>query len=102
MPDTFAITVLFIVLSTVVAAFIRGRHKDKCLLDFSGNRVSVVSKDGKSLSGILTVESTGSELKYDSPVDLGEGYIESSHILYKNEYSNIQTRQGITLIKASL
>ena len=91
MPDTFAITVLFIAFSTVVAAFVRGRHKDKCLLDFSGDRVSVIDKDGKSLSGILSVESTGSELKYNSPVDLGEGYIESSHILYKNEYANIQT-----------
>jgi len=35
MPDTFAITIIFIVLSAGIAAFFRGRSRDKCLKDFS-------------------------------------------------------------------
>jgi len=32
MPDTFAITIGSIIVFTVVAAFIRGKVKDKCLV----------------------------------------------------------------------
>ena len=47
MPDTFAITIIFIVLSTVVAAFFRGRSRDKCLKDFSNNVVTVEKRQQK-------------------------------------------------------
>ncbi len=39
MPDTFAITILFLIVSTAVAAFIKGRSRDKCLKGFMGNFV---------------------------------------------------------------
>ena len=35
MPDTFAITIIFIIIVTVIAAFVRGRSRDKCMKDFS-------------------------------------------------------------------
>ena len=91
MPDTFAITILFIAVSTVLAAFLRGRSRDKCLMDFSGNRVNIVAGDGKSISGILSVESTGIELKYLRPDEKDGGFNETSCLIYKNEYGGIQT-----------
>jgi len=47
MLDVFAITIIFVIVVTVVAAFVRGRSKDKCLKDFSGNLVTLQETTGK-------------------------------------------------------
>lgn len=91
MPDTFAITVVFIILCTILGAFFRRRSRDRCLLDFSNDLVDLERKDGKIIWGKLRVENTGLELVYNSPyLDKKDGHIETSYILYKNEYPNIQ------------
>ena len=41
MPDTFAITIVSIIIFTVVAAFIKGRVKDKCLGNFSEDLITL-------------------------------------------------------------
>ncbi|MBN1384262.1 MAG: hypothetical protein JW983_05195 [Elusimicrobia bacterium] len=87
MPDTFAITILFLIISTAVAAFIKGRTKDKCLKGFLGNLVTIEMKDGNTVQGIFIVESTGLELDYPES-DIKKGG-ECSYIMYKNEYPNI-------------
>jgi hypothetical protein len=89
MPDTFAITIVFIILSTVVAAFIRRKSRDKCLKDFSHDLVTLEDTTGKLIWGKLRVENTGLELIYPTRQDKN-GYDEMSYILYKYEYSNIQ------------
>ncbi|MCK4384750.1 MAG: hypothetical protein KAW52_00660 [candidate division Zixibacteria bacterium] len=91
MPDTFAITIGFIILSTVIAAFIRGRSRDKCLKDFSKNMVTLEETVGKIARGKLTVENTGLELVYPAKLKNKDGHDKTSYILYKNEYPNIQT-----------
>ena len=91
MPDTFAITVIFIVLSTFVAAFIRRRKRDKCLKDFSDNMVTLEETAGKIIWGKLRVENTGLELVYPAKQKDEDGHYEASYILYKYEYPNIQT-----------
>ena len=83
------ITILFIVLSTVVAAFIRGRKKDKCLKDFNGFTVTLEDVSGKCIWGTLRIEATGMELAYAQPNEDADGHIESSYMLYKYEYGNI-------------
>ena len=90
MPDTFAITVIFIVLSTVVAAFVRRVKRDKCLKDFSGFMVTLESISGKTVHGKLCVENTGLEFIYAQQHQDNDGHIETSYILYKYEYPNIQ------------
>jgi len=90
MPDTFAITIGFIILSTVVAAFIRGRSRDKCLKDFWEDMVTLEETAGKIAWGKLTVENTGLELVYPTKLKDEDGHDETSYILYKNEYPNIQ------------
>jgi len=89
MPDTFAITIIFIILSTVVAAFIRRKIRDKCLRDFFHDLVTLEDTTGKIICGKLRVENTGLELIYPTKQDKN-GRDETSYILYKSEYSNIQ------------
>ena len=90
MPDTFAITVIFIVLVTLVAAFVRRIKTDKCLKDFSGDTVTLENTSGKIVWGSLRVENTGFELIYPENQRDEDGHEEASYILYKYEYPNIQ------------
>ena len=88
MPYT-AITIIFIVLSTVVAAFIRRRSRDKCLKDFSETIVTLEETGGKIIWGKLNVENTGLEFIYPDRHEDKEGHDETSFILYKYEYPKI-------------
>jgi small nuclear ribonucleoprotein (snRNP)-like protein len=90
MPDTFAITIALIILSTIVVAFFRGRSKDKCLMDFSKDMVTLEKRNGKIIWGKLRVENTGLELIYSTRYKNENGHLETSYILYKNEYPDIQ------------
>jgi len=90
MPDTFAITILFIVLSTGIAAFIRRKSRDKCLKDFLDDVVVVEKTNGKLIWGTLRVENTGLELIYPTKHKDSDGHDETSYILYKYEYPNMQ------------
>ena len=88
MSTTFAITVIFVVLTTVVGAFVRRRARDRCLLSFSDDAVVLETAD-EVISGRLTVESTGLELVYPSVRTNSHGHREASYLLYKFEYSSI-------------
>jgi small nuclear ribonucleoprotein (snRNP)-like protein len=89
MPDTFAITIIFIVLATVVAAFVRRRSRDKCLKDFGQNIVTIEETGGKIIWGKLRVENTGLEFVYPDKHTDEQGHEETSYILYKYEYPKI-------------
>ena len=90
MPDTFALTIIFIVLCTLVGAFIKGRTKDTCLKSFDGFPVILKKNDGKTVCGNLCVENSGLELVYSEPYfDEKDKQAETSYILYKNEYGQI-------------
>lgn len=89
MPDTFAITIIFIVLATVVAAFVRRRSRDKCLKDFGQNAVTLEETGGKTIWGRLRVENTGLEFVYPDKYTDEQGHDEASYILYKYEYPKI-------------
>ena len=83
------ITIIFIVLSTFVGAFIKGRKKDKCLKAFRGFIITLEDTSDKRIWGQLTIEATGMELTYTQAHNDADGHIESSYILYKYEYGNI-------------
>ena len=89
--DSLTITIVFIILSTVIGAFIKGRMRDKCLIDFVDDLVNIELKDGKVVWGSLRLEATGLELKYkEHYLNKNNNHIEISFVLYKNEYPNIQ------------
>ena len=89
--DSLSITIIFIILSTVIGAFIKGRMRDKCLLDFVGDLVNIELKGSKVVWGVLQLEATGLELEYkEQHLDKGDNHIETSFVLYKSEYPNVQ------------
>jgi len=90
MPNTLTLTIVFIVLATFVGAFVRRTNKDRCLKDFAGYLVTLEEAGGKTIWGKLRVENTGLELVYESSHKDTQGHDETSYILYKQEYSNIQ------------
>ncbi|OGS19885.1 MAG: hypothetical protein A2252_12295 [Elusimicrobia bacterium RIFOXYA2_FULL_39_19] len=87
MTDTFTITIIVLVISTAVAALIKGRTRDNCLKGFSANLVVLEMKDGKTVTGKINIETTGLELIYPQPNPAESGAL--SYILYKTEYQNI-------------
>ena len=89
--DTFAVTIIFIAGCTMIGAFVKGRARDNCLLDFSGYPVTLEKNDGKVIWGKLCVENSGLELFYPEPyTDEAEKHIETSYLLYKSEYGQIK------------
>lgn len=84
-----ALTIIFIILATLVAAFVRRVTRDKCLKDFENNMVTLERTDGKIVWGKLKVENTGLELSYTAAHQDSDGHIEKSYILYKYEFPNI-------------
>lgn len=90
MLNAFAITIIFIVATTLVAAFVRGRSKDRCLKDFSGSLVTLQDRANKLIWGNLRVESTGLELVYANSHKDTQGHEETSYIIYKQEYPTIK------------
>jgi len=90
MPDTFAITVISIIVCAFVATLIKGRSRDKCLMNFAGDIVNLEQADGKIIWGKLIVENTGMEFIYPRAHKNKDGYKEASFILYRAEYPTIQ------------
>ena len=85
-----AITIVFIILATIVGAFLRKRNRDNCLRDFEENMVTMEEISGKTVWGKLRVENTGLEFVYSDKYYDSDGHEETSFILYKYEYPNIQ------------
>ena len=85
-----AITILFIIFAACVGAFVRKRSRDKCLRDFEHNMVTLEQKSGKTIWGNLRVENTGLEFVYSEKYHDPDGHDETSYILYKYEYPDIE------------
>jgi len=87
----FFITVVFVILSTIVALIFKRIHRDKCLKDFAGYMVTLEETGGKNIWGKLRVENTGIELMYPECQTDSDGHVEASYIVYKFEFSGIQS-----------
>lgn len=83
--DTFLLTILIIIVTTLLASYIRRITKDKCLKSFEGYMVTIELADDKFYTGKLDVENTGLEVIYRESAE-EEGVLKMSHILYKEEY----------------
>ena len=91
MHDTFAITIIFIALATMIGAFIRRRRRDKCLKDFSGDMVTLEKNPSIMIKGNLNVEHSALEFVYSRKSKDQNGNEQASYILYKQEYPTIQS-----------
>ncbi len=83
------ITIGLVFLLTLIGAYVRSRRKDRCLKAWQGFHVTIERANGKLVWGVLKLEPTGMELAYRDSVQ-DEKHIESSYLLYANEYSDIQ------------
>ncbi len=90
MLDPFFITIIFIALAAIVAAFIRRTALNKCLKDFADFVVTLEIASGQTVLGKLRLENTGLELVYQEKHTNPAGHTEASQILYKHEYPTIQ------------
>lgn len=89
MDLSLIITIALIFLFTLVGAYLRSRARDRCLKAWEGFHVTLEYASGKLVWGVMRLEPTGMELGYlDSIQD--ERHIESSYLVYANEYAEIQ------------
>ncbi len=91
--DATALTIIFIVLSALVAIFVRRVTRDRCLKDFADNTITLERADGKAIYGKLNVENTGLEFVFSDPGEAespAPGSVKTSYLLYKSEYPHIQ------------
>lgn len=86
---SFIITLLVILLGTLVGSYLRSSRRDQALKDFDGFHVTVEKKNNHIVWGEMHVYSTGFEMVYKSDVQ-DEYHLETSYILYRNEFEEIQ------------
>ncbi|TET33050.1 MAG: hypothetical protein E3J72_17875 [Planctomycetota bacterium] len=91
LDNVFALTLLFIFASAILGAFLSARARDKCLKDFHRYSVTLEDKTGNIAWGCLRVFSTGFELEYETEYQNTDSHVESSYVVYENEYINIYT-----------
>jgi len=89
MDPTLLLTLGVILAATLVGAALRGLHRDRCLRDFDGYPVTVLDKDEKAKWGTLRLQSTGFELEYAADVLDTQMHIETSYLIYKSEYGEV-------------
>ncbi len=89
MPDAFTLTIIFILLAALLAAFLRRISTDKCLKDFRNFPVKVELIDKQKAWGNFNLKNTGFELIFSEKHSGSSGLIKSSFIIYKAEYPQI-------------
>ena len=89
MIDLFSLTLLVIVVSSLLVAYIRRRRVDPCLRDFDGDSICMRFADGKVIEGLMRALSTGIEIKYTVGREDDAGNSVSTFLVYKGEYTGI-------------
>lgn len=82
-------TVALIFIVSLLGAYMRANRRDPCLRAFDGFHITLERVDGKHVWGKMELESTGLELRYRGTIQ-DESHIESSYILYSEEYKDIR------------
>jgi tetratricopeptide (TPR) repeat protein len=90
MNVTSVVTVLAIFFSAFVAALLKQRSKDRVLSHFHNYHVTLEKKDDRLIWGEMHVFPAAVELEYAYDWLDEQGHIETSYILYKNEFRDIQ------------
>jgi small nuclear ribonucleoprotein (snRNP)-like protein len=88
--DAAAITIIFIILSALIAVVIRKIKKDKCLKDFRDDMVTLELLNGQQYRGKLHLKSSGLQFNYPEIIEAENKLKFLSFLLYKNEYPDIQ------------
>lgn len=87
LSDTFLLTIITIVISTLIIAFIKRIHIDRCLKGFENDYAIIYMKNGDTYEGKLGTANTGLEVLFD--VETPSDSSKMSYIIYKEEYVNV-------------
>ena len=90
--DSFLLSIIIISATGVIGAFIKGRHKDRCLKYFQGLHSHIIRIDNKDCWGIFNIESNCIEVQFTKkhPKNInGIDYNKSNFIIYKYEFNSI-------------
>lgn len=82
-------TIAFVVIVSLVGAWLNSRRRDDCLVAFENYHVTLEHTDGRLIWGKLKVSPTGLELQYQRAVQ-DEQHVEASYVMYSGEYQAIQ------------
>ncbi len=82
-------TIGFVVLVSLVGAWLSSRRRDDCLVAFENYHVTLEHTDGRLIWGKLKVSPTGLELQYQRAVQ-DEEHVEASYVMYSGEFQEIQ------------
>ncbi len=89
--DSFLfITLLFIFFSAALSVYIRTKIRDRCLSDFEDYRVCLQEKGAGMINGYFRVYAAGIELEYPEPKPNRNGFLETSYIMYKAQFIDIE------------
>ena len=88
LDNALLLTIIFIIVSTIIGTLLSSRRRDRCLTSFCDFMVTLLEKDDKRVWGHLAVETSGLELLYSEDYR-DEDHIETSYILFKEEYNSI-------------
>ncbi len=89
LDNVLLFTILIILGLAVFGAVLKARRRDICLKSFSGYLVYTRLKDGKQIWGQLVTDATGIEMQYRADHPDAQGHVESSYIIFTNEFPNI-------------
>lgn len=87
--NTLLVTLIVLLAGAIISGFLKGRERDRVLKSFSGFHVTLETVNGGLIWGEMALHPTGMELIYRSDVH-DEAHIETSYILYKDEFPHIQ------------
>ncbi len=86
LDNVLALTIVLIILTSIINAFIRHRSRDKCLKDFSGFFITLLLKNGKTIRGKMKLFSSSMEIEYRQPESEEQhGYCRNSYIMMNDE-----------------
>ncbi len=103
--DPFLISILIISFTGVIGAFLKGRHRDRCLKHFQDLQTKIIRIDKKDVWGLVNVESNSIEIVFqeDYIIDIdGVRYSKKNFIIYKNEFKEIDKLIHVLDIKSEL
>lgn len=89
MDLSFLLTLFTIFVIAAIGALLKTLALDKVLKDFNDYHVTLEGKTGKRIWGRLQAYSSGLEFYYSEPVLDAEGHLESSYILYKDQFGTM-------------
>ena len=89
LDQAFALTILFIFLTAVVALIVNQRRRDKCLKLFDGYRATVLDTSNQALWGTMCILPKGMEVVFDRPYTTQRGIHKSSALIYEAHQANV-------------